>query len=115
MGALLGFSAVGVLLLYALLRVQDHLQGLGTQAFLSAAVGLATGIALIRGLTRRDTDQIGNLWVDTVCGTLAGTAAAVGALRTAALRTGPISNLVQIILMLLIPQRSAARLRPYGR
>jgi K+-transporting ATPase ATPase A chain len=112
LGALLGFSAVGVLLLYALLRIQDHLPlalghqavppglafntavsfttntswqsyagestlghvaqmtGLGTQAFLSASVGLATGIALIRGLARRETDQLGNFWVDMVRGTL---------------------------------------------
>jgi K+-transporting ATPase ATPase A chain len=38
--------------------------GLGTQAFLSAAVGIAAALALIRGLARRETDQVGNFWVD---------------------------------------------------
>ena len=38
--------------------------GLGTEAFLSAAVGLAAALALIRGLVRRETDRVGNCWVD---------------------------------------------------
>jgi K+-transporting ATPase ATPase A chain len=38
--------------------------GLGTEAFLSAAVGLAAALALIRGLIRRETDRVGNCWVD---------------------------------------------------
>jgi K+-transporting ATPase KdpA subunit len=38
--------------------------GLGTQAFLSAAVGLAAALALIRGLIRRETSEVGNFWVD---------------------------------------------------
>jgi len=38
--------------------------GLGVQAFLSAGVGLAAALALIRGLTRRETDRVGNFWVD---------------------------------------------------
>ncbi|WP_375479333.1 potassium-transporting ATPase subunit KdpA [uncultured Jatrophihabitans sp.] len=38
--------------------------GLGTQAFLSAAVAMAAVVALIRGLTRRNTDRLGNFWVD---------------------------------------------------
>jgi K+-transporting ATPase ATPase A chain len=38
--------------------------GLGTEAFLSAAVGLAAALALIRGLVRRETDRVGNGWVD---------------------------------------------------
>ena len=38
--------------------------GLGVQAFLSAAVGLAAALALIRGLVRRETDRVGNFWVD---------------------------------------------------
>lgn len=102
----LAFSAVGVLMLYALLRLQTHLPlatghqgvpaglafntavsfttntswqnyagestlgdlaqaaGLGVQAFASAAVGLAAGLALIRGLARHRTDAVGNFWVD---------------------------------------------------
>ena len=38
--------------------------GLGVEAFLSAAVGLAAVLALIRGLVRRETDRVGNFWVD---------------------------------------------------
>jgi K+-transporting ATPase ATPase A chain len=44
--------------------------GLGTQAFASAAVGLAAGVALIRGLVRHRTDQIGNFWVDLTRGVI---------------------------------------------
>jgi K+-transporting ATPase KdpA subunit len=104
--SLLAFSAVGVLGLYAILRLQSRLPlslghpgvpaalafntavsfttntswqnypgestlghlalatGLGVQAFASAAVGLAAGVALVRGLVRHRTDQIGNFWVD---------------------------------------------------
>ena len=40
--------------------------GLGTEAFLSAAVGLCVALALIRGLVRRDTSTVGNFWVDLV-------------------------------------------------
>ena len=40
--------------------------GLGTEAFLSAAVGLCVALALIRGLIRRNTDLVGNFWVDLV-------------------------------------------------
>ncbi|MGX2998656.1 potassium-transporting ATPase subunit KdpA [Streptomyces sp. JNUCC 64] len=38
--------------------------GLGTQAFASSAVGVCVALALIRGLVRRDTDALGNFWVD---------------------------------------------------
>ena len=38
--------------------------GLTVQNFLSAAVGIAVVAALIRGLTRRHTDRLGNFWVD---------------------------------------------------
>lgn len=106
--SLLAFSAVGMLALYALLRLQawlplslghaglapdsawntavsfvtntnwqtysgesalGHLAqmtGLAVQNFLSAAVGLAVAIALVRGLGRHGTDRIGNFWVDLV-------------------------------------------------
>jgi len=42
--------------------------GLGAEAFLSAAVGLAAALALIRGLVRRETDRVGNFWVDLTRG-----------------------------------------------
>ncbi len=40
--------------------------GLGTEAFLSAAVGLCAALALIRGLTRAQATGIGNFWADLV-------------------------------------------------
>ncbi|MER5531215.1 potassium-transporting ATPase subunit KdpA [Streptomyces sp. NPDC002677] len=40
--------------------------GLGVQAFASAAVGICAALALIRGLVRRDTDRLGNFWVDLI-------------------------------------------------
>ena len=104
--SLLAFSLVGVLLLYALQRVQQWLPlstgmsavqpgsawntavsfvtntnwqgysgestmghlvqmaGLAVQNFLSAAVGIAVAIAVIRGFARTKTDRLGNFWVD---------------------------------------------------
>src|SRR5580700_9904135 len=44
--------------------------GLMVQQFLSAAVGLAVAIAMIRGFTRSKTDKLGNFWVDVTRGTL---------------------------------------------
>ncbi|MEO6821501.1 MAG: potassium-transporting ATPase subunit KdpA [Candidatus Nanopelagicales bacterium] len=38
--------------------------GLALQNFLSAAVGIAVAVALVRGFTRRKTDRLGNFWVD---------------------------------------------------
>ncbi len=38
--------------------------GLAVQNFVSAAVGIAVAIALVRGLTRRRSATIGNFWVD---------------------------------------------------
>ncbi|HEY4569656.1 MAG TPA: potassium-transporting ATPase subunit KdpA [Kribbella sp.] len=38
--------------------------GLAVQNFLSAAVGIAVVIALIRGFVRSRTDRVGNFWVD---------------------------------------------------
>ncbi|MDT0446120.1 potassium-transporting ATPase subunit KdpA [Streptomyces johnsoniae] len=110
--AVLAFSAVGVLFLYALLRLQDRLPlslgfdpippdqafntavsfvsntnwqsyagesamghlvqagGLAVQNFVSAAVGLAVAIALIRGFARFRTGELGNFWSDLVRGTV---------------------------------------------
>ena len=106
------FSAVGVLALYALQRVQpwlpfalglpapsEHLAfntaasfvgntnwqsyapestlgytvqfaGLAVQNFVSAAVGMAVAIALVRGLAARRSGTIGNFWVDLTRGTV---------------------------------------------
>jgi potassium-transporting ATPase potassium-binding subunit len=41
-----------------------QMAGLMVQQFMSAAVGLAVAIALIRGFTRSRTDRLGNFWVD---------------------------------------------------
>lgn len=38
--------------------------GLTVQNFVSAATGIAVVIALIRGLTRKTTDELGNFWTD---------------------------------------------------
>ena len=104
--SVLAFSALSILLLYGLQRLQGHLwldaglpgveshiawntavsfvtntnwqaysgestmthltqmAGLAVQNFLSAAVGIAVAVALIRGLARSHTDQLGNFWVD---------------------------------------------------
>ncbi|MET9492214.1 potassium-transporting ATPase subunit KdpA [Nocardia sp. NPDC006630] len=43
--------------------------GLGVQNFVSAAVGMAVAIALVRGFARRHTGELGNFWVDLVRGT----------------------------------------------
>jgi K+-transporting ATPase ATPase A chain len=106
--SLLVFSAISVVLLYGLLRVQAllpwslgfagvpavgawntavsfvtntnwqwysgestlgyvaQMAGLAVQNFLSAAVGLAVAVALIRGFIREHTDRVGNFWVDLV-------------------------------------------------
>ncbi len=44
--------------------------GLTVQNFLSAGVGLAVAIAVVRGLAREHSDRLGNFWVDLVRGTL---------------------------------------------
>ncbi len=41
-----------------------QMAGLAVQNFVSAAVGIAVAIALIRGFTRNKTDRLGNFWVD---------------------------------------------------
>ncbi|AKG42771.1 potassium-transporting ATPase subunit KdpA [Streptomyces xiamenensis] len=47
-----------------------QMAGLAVQNFLSAAVGLAVAVALIRGFARSRTDRLGNFWVDLVRGTV---------------------------------------------
>jgi len=47
-----------------------QMAGLTVQNFVSAAVGLAIAIALIRGFTRSRTDKLGNFWVDLTRGTI---------------------------------------------
>jgi K+-transporting ATPase ATPase A chain len=38
--------------------------GLAVQNFLSAATGICVALAVIRGMTRKETDRLGNFWVD---------------------------------------------------
>jgi K+-transporting ATPase ATPase A chain len=106
--SVLAFSAVGVLLLYLLQRVQSMLPlslgnpnvgpssawntaasfvtntnwqsyvpeatmghlvqfaGLTVQNFVSAGVGIAVSIALVRGFMRSRTEELGNFWVDLI-------------------------------------------------
>ncbi|MGW0285293.1 potassium-transporting ATPase subunit KdpA [Streptomyces sp. NPDC003236] len=110
--AVLAFSAVGVLFLYLLQRLQGVLPGsmgfssvnpaqsfntavsfvtntnwqsyygeqtmghvvqtagLAVQNFVSAAVGMAVAVALVRGFARSRTGALGNFWSDLVRGTL---------------------------------------------
>ena len=52
---------------------QGHLvqmAGLSVQNFVSAAVGLAVAVALVRGFVRKRTTDLGNFWVDLVRGTI---------------------------------------------
>ncbi len=44
----------------------SQMLGLTAQNFLSAASGMACLVALIRGLIRRESSQLGNFWVDLV-------------------------------------------------
>ena len=43
-----------------------QMAGLAVQNFVSAAVGIAVAIAVVRGFTRSQTERIGNFWVDLV-------------------------------------------------
>ncbi|MGW0785180.1 potassium-transporting ATPase subunit KdpA [Streptomyces sp. NPDC002913] len=44
--------------------------GLAVQNFVSAAVGMAVAVALVRGFARSRTGELGNFWTDLVRGTL---------------------------------------------
>ena len=47
-----------------------QMAGLAVHNFLSAATGMAVLVALIRGFVRKETDKIGNFWVDLTRTTL---------------------------------------------
>jgi len=42
-----------------------QMAGLSYHNFVSAAVGIVLAIAVIRGIARKETDKLGNFWVDT--------------------------------------------------
>ena len=48
----------------------SQMGALAVQNFLSAAVGIAVAVALIRGFSRKSSTTIGNFWVDLVRGTI---------------------------------------------
>ncbi len=48
------------------MSVLTQMLGLAVQNFLSAAVGMAVAIAMVRGFTRRECTTIGSFWVDLV-------------------------------------------------
>ncbi|WP_141578890.1 potassium-transporting ATPase subunit KdpA [Actinomadura sp. WMMA1423] len=47
-----------------------QMAGLAVQNFVSAAVGMAVAIALVRGFARRKSEHLGNFWVDLTRGSL---------------------------------------------
>ncbi len=47
-----------------------QMAGLAVQNFLSAAVGMAVAVALVRGFARSRTDRLGNFWADLIRGTV---------------------------------------------
>jgi K+-transporting ATPase ATPase A chain len=47
-----------------------QMAGFTVQNFVSAAVGMAVAVALVRGFARHRTSELGNFWVDLVRGTL---------------------------------------------
>ncbi|GAA2838933.1 potassium-transporting ATPase subunit KdpA [Crossiella cryophila] len=47
-----------------------QMAGLTVQNFVSAAVGMAVAVAVVRGFTRAKTDRLGNFWVDLVRGSV---------------------------------------------
>ena len=42
----------------------SQMVGLTVQNFVSAGIGMAAGLALIRGFTRKESGTVGNIWVD---------------------------------------------------
>src|SRR6266481_5226921 len=74
--AMLLFSGVSMTVLYLIERTQKWLPfnpqkfpnveaGLAYHNFVSAAVGIVLAIVVIRGIARKETDKLGNFWVDT--------------------------------------------------
>jgi potassium-transporting ATPase potassium-binding subunit len=47
-----------------------QMSGLAVQNFVSAAVGMAVAVALVRGFARSRTNRVGNFWVDLVRGSV---------------------------------------------
>ncbi len=79
--------------------------GLAVQNFVSAAVGLAVAVALMRGLVRRRSGTLGNFWVDLTRGLVRVLLpiSIAGALVFVSLNPSGLSNLLSIYLLLVIP------------
>ncbi|MGB6978561.1 MAG: potassium-transporting ATPase subunit KdpA [Candidatus Acidiferrales bacterium] len=75
-----------------------QMAGLSYHNFLSAAVGIAIAIALVRGITRRESETIGNFWVDL-------TRALLWVLLPACL----------VVSMVFVSQGAIQNLRPYDQ
>ena len=73
-----------------------QMAGLAYHNFVSAAVGIAVAIALIRGIARREQKTLGNFWVDI-------TRATLWVLLPASL----------VLALALVPQGVIQNLRPY--
>ena len=70
-----------------------QMAGLAVQNFVSAAVGIAVAVALIRGFARSRTDRIGNFWVDLVRGASASCCRSPSSARLALVAMGVVQNL----------------------
>ncbi len=83
--------------------------GLATHNFWSAAVGLALGIAFIRGIARRESKTLGNFWVDLTRGTLWILLPLSVVLSLALISQGVVQNLrTYDIVKLVEPQRGTS-------
>ncbi len=71
----------------------SQLTGLAVQNFVSAAVGLAVAVAVVRGFARSRTDRLGNFWVDLTRGTVRVLLPLAAVLAVALMAGGAVQNL----------------------
>ncbi|PVZ13278.1 potassium-transporting ATPase subunit KdpA [Actinomycetospora cinnamomea] len=70
-----------------------QMAGLTVQNFVSAAVGMAVAVALVRGFVRSRTDRLGNAWVDIVRGCTRVLLPIAGVAAVALVATGVVMSL----------------------
>ncbi|KVX16959.1 ATPase [Burkholderia ubonensis] len=80
--------------------------GIGVQAFLSAASGMVVMLALIRGLVRRGSKTIGNVWIDLTRMTLYVLVPLAALFAAAFIGQGVVQNFV--------PNRDVAIVQPHA-
>ncbi|KVO04462.1 ATPase [Burkholderia ubonensis] len=80
--------------------------GIGVQAFLSAASGMVVMLALIRGLVRRGSKTIGNVWIDLTRMTLYVLVPLAALFAAAFIGQGVVQNFV--------PNRDVAIVQPHS-